>query len=86
MSSGNGIMKSGGIQVRLWSKKSGGLGDRGGMAQFKTSTCRTMTEVFVAIIYQHEWIRKFFRHFGKNGTYSEARIVIRVGDIDGKTY
>ena len=53
MPSGNGIVKSGGIWVGLWPKKSGGWGDRSGMAQINTaSSYTTMTAVFVAITYQ----------------------------------
>ena len=52
--SGNGIANSGGgIWVGLGSKKSGGRGNRGGIAQINTaSSDRTMTAVFVAITYQ----------------------------------
>ena len=54
MPSGNGIVKSGGGKCAgLWSKKSGGWGDRGGMAQINiASSHRMMTAVFVAITYQ----------------------------------
>ena len=52
-SSGNGVVKSGNIWVGLWSKKSGGWGERGGIAQIIiASLWRTMTAVFVAITYQ----------------------------------
>ena len=52
--SGNGIANSGGgIWVGLGSKKSGGRGNRGGIAQINTSSSdRTMTAVFVAITCQ----------------------------------
>ena len=52
--SGNGIANSGGgIWVGLGSKKSGGRGNRGGIAQINTaSSDRTMTAVFVVITYQ----------------------------------
>ena len=54
--SGNGIANSGhggGIWVGLGSKKSGGRGNRGGIAQINTaSSDRTITPVFVAITYQ----------------------------------
>ena len=51
MSSGIGIVKSGAITAgSLSSKKSGGWGDRGGMAQINTaSSHRTMRAVVVAI-------------------------------------
>ena len=54
MSSGNGIVKSGGTWGGLWSKKSGGRGNtKGGMAQIDTaSLIKTMTAVLVAITYQ----------------------------------
>ena len=43
----------GGTWGGLWSKKSGGPGNRGGMAQINTaSSHRTMTAVLVAITYQ----------------------------------
>ena len=53
MPSGNRNVKSGSIWVGFWSKKSGGSGDRGGMAQINiASSYRIMTAVFVAITYQ----------------------------------
>ena len=49
MSSGNGIVKSGGIWVGLVSEKSGGWGDRIGMAQINIASLHmAMTAFFVA--------------------------------------